>query len=97
MIVLMCVIAFIGALLVSGQNDPSSAVSWRAGTVSVGVADTFKTVTFSIPMAGTNYIVIMSASGIVPLGYSSKTPNGFTINMAAGLSGAVDWIAIPPN
>lgn len=96
MIVLLCVLAFIGSFLVLGQ-DSSSAVYWRAGTITVGVLDTSKAVTFSIPMTGTNYIVIMSSSEIVPLGCSSKTANGFTINMALGLSGTVDWVAIPPN
>lgn len=82
----------------------SSVTNYRAGFQAIGNLATSQAVTFSTPLAsavGTNYSVSISSDSTLAsaVGFSatSKTTNGFTINLSAGIAGGigVDYIATP--
>lgn len=83
---------------------PASAIVYRAGQQSVGNLSTSQAVSFSSPFVssvGTNYVIFMTPNGslasAVAFGASSKTTNGFTMVLSAGIAGGVtcDYMAIP--
>jgi hypothetical protein len=50
-----------------------------------------KTVTFSTPLANTNYTVILSSGVFTPLKVTNKTITGFKVQAGATLTGKVGW------
>lgn len=81
-----------------------SFTNYRAGFQAVGNLATSQAVTFSTPFlttVGTNYSVAISSDSTLAsaVGFSagSKTTNGFTINLSAGVAGGigVDYYAVP--
>lgn len=88
----------------SPATVPSSALPIRAGFQAIGNLATSQAVTFTTPLAsavGTNYSVSISSDSTLAsaVGFSatSKTTNGFTITLSAGVTGGigVDYTAIP--
>lgn len=82
----------------------STFSGYRAGFQAIGNLATSQAVTFTTPLAsavGTNYSVSISSDSTLAsaVGFSagSKTTNGFTITLSAGIAGGigVDYTAIP--
>ena len=78
-----------------------SAKAIRSGTISVGAADVTESVSFSTAMPSTSYNVFFeragTTTGATVLTVSSKTVNGFTMNLSivVGLGGeTVNYTAI---
>jgi hypothetical protein len=55
------------------------------------VAEAEKSVTFSTPMADTNYRVYTAASGFIPARITNKTQVGFTIQLGTTFTGTVGY------
>lgn len=68
---------------------------YRAGSIGLTKLELTKAVTFTGNLADTNYAVFLSASTNTVLWYSNKTVSGFTLRVTVGLTGRVDYIAIP--
>lgn len=83
---------FLFAVSVVAQNF--HVLSGRTGSETINGIETSKAVTFSQSLPSTNYTVILAATSAASLSYSSKTTNGFTINLAVSISGQVDWLAV---
>lgn len=82
----------------------SGVSSYRAGFQAIGNLATSQAVTFTTPLAsivGTNYSVTVSSdstlASAVGFAATSKTTNGFTITLSAGVAGGigVDYTATP--
>lgn len=93
----------INATNVSG-TFPSSAIPYRSGITNIGNLSTSQPVLFSTPFSpsvGTNYSVWVtfdtSLGAAVNAATTSKTTNGFTISLSAGIAGSttVDYGAFP--
>ena len=67
--------------------EMTSAVN---GTLTF-VADTSKDVTFSTPMADTNYRVHLSPSGFIPVRISSRLTTGFTVQAGVTFTGTIGY------
>lgn len=85
-------------------NVATGLSSYRAGFQAIGNLATSQAVTFSTPLAsavGTNYSVSINSDSTLAsaVGFSatSKTTNGFTITLSAGVTGGVgvDYKATP--
>lgn len=83
---------------------PASVIPYRSGVANIGNLSTSQAVVFSSPMAsavGANYYVGISFNSTLAAAISasatSKTTNGFTITLSAGITGGVtaDYMAIP--
>lgn len=70
----------------------------RGGSILVNSGETTKAIVFNQPMKDATYIVLATPTGAttVSIPAASKTTNGFTINLTAGINGRVDWLAINP-
>ena len=97
--------ANIGTLTVTNKLSPS-AIQYRAGTTNIASLATSQAVTFSSffpSTVGTNYRVGIAfdstLASAVSAAATSKTTNGFTITLSAGITGGVnvDWTALPDN
>lgn len=73
-----------------------SSKEFRSGTVTVGVLDLTKAVTFSKAMPDTSYQVLFQPTSnlAVTLFASSKTTSGFTLNLSTGVVGTISYFAI---
>lgn len=67
--------------------EMTSAVN---GTLTF-VAVTSKDVTFSTPMADTNYRVHLSPSGFIPVRISSRLTTGFTVQAGVTFTGTIGY------
>lgn len=67
----------------------------RAGTVAVTSGQTSVSVTFDSPLPDADYVLMLSASKAATASWASKTASGFTLNLASGINGNVDYIATP--
>jgi hypothetical protein len=83
---------------------PSSFIIYRAGVTNIGNLATSVAATFTTPLPttiGTNYYVAISfdqtIASAVSAAATSKTTNGFTISLSAGIAGTttIDYLAIP--
>jgi hypothetical protein len=68
----------------------------RAGSISVALLELTKAVTFSSAMPNTNYVIFLQPQSNlgVAIWPTNKTVNGFTLNIAASVSGTISWVAI---
>jgi hypothetical protein len=68
----------------------------RAGSVSLGVLNLSKDITFSSAMPNANYHVFFQPAGNLPvvMWATNKTDDGFTLNVSTGISGSVSYCAI---
>lgn len=69
--------------------------SYRAGSIAVTGVDLTKAITFTQPMASTNYSIILCPSLAATISYTAKTTTGFTITIGIGVTGYIDWMAVP--
>jgi len=68
----------------------------RGGSAQVTILETTKQIAFNRPMQDASYIVLATPSAATTVSISGKTTNGFTLNLALGIAGRVDWLAINP-
>lgn len=78
----------------SNTDTPDKAV--RSGTISVALLELTKAITFSSAMPSTNYTVFFQpqsnlGSAIWP---SNLTTGGCTLNLAASVTGTINYVAI---
>jgi|SRR5882724_3651769 len=87
-----------------GNGDAITSIRYRAGVTNIGNLATSVAVTFASAFpttTGTNYYVAISfdqnIASAVSAAATSKTTNGFTISLSAGITGntTVDYMAIP--
>lgn len=88
----------------AGDGGSLTNLNYRAGFQAIGNLATSQAVTFTtpfLPAVGTNYSVSISSDSTLAsaVGFSatSKTTNGFTITLSAGVAGGigVDYSAMP--
>lgn len=84
----------------SATNIPIAALGLRqvrAGEITVAVIDgTTKAVAFSSPLPDSNYDVFVQAQSNlgVALWASTKTVNGFTLNVSIAAAGTISYAAV---
>lgn len=92
-----------GTLAVTNELAPTN-IPYRSGVFTIGNLSTSQAVTFATPFqpsVGTNYSVSINfdtaIAAAVGASTGSKTTNGFTLNLAAGIAGTTtaDYIATP--
>jgi hypothetical protein len=76
------------------QGPPGESANYRAGAASLGHHDYDVTVTFSSPLADTNYSVSVVGTAKSEFSVSNKTINGFKIYSEEDEM-TVYWVAIP--
>lgn len=82
-------------MVMESAAHPGSAQT-RAGRVSVGILDLSVPITFATPMPSDQYEVFIQPliATAVALWPTSYTAEGFTLNIAVGLTGDISWIAV---
>jgi hypothetical protein len=68
----------------------------RGGSQLLTAPETTKAITFNKPMPDATYIVLATPQLPTTVSVTSKTTNGFTLNLTVGIAGRVDWLAINP-
>jgi hypothetical protein len=78
------------------QMDRSVLPAAVRGGAAQFTGETTKVITFNKPMPDLGYIVLATPSAATTVSVNNRSTNGFTLNLTAGISGRVDWLAINP-